>query len=272
MNRPLKLRHAALALAAAAMAGPVSAEVIFYEKPNFDGRTMTAERNVENLRRWGFNDRATSVEVRGERWEVCEDAHYTGRCVVLRKGSYPSLGAMGLNNQISSARALPHSAHVDDWRYAPWPDVRYGFVRRAGERLYEVPVLMARAVMGPPEQRCWVDRERLVVDRGDPNVGGALAGALIGGIIGHQIGSGQGRDVATGIGAVTGAAIGANVNRDDPTVVSRPVERCRDVPGTRPSYWDVTYEFRGEEHRVQMTEAPGRSITVNARGEPRGNG
>lgn len=272
MNQGPKLRHAALALAAAAFAGQVSAEIVFYEKPDFNGRHVSAERNVDNLKRWGFNDRATSVEVRGERWEVCEDAHHSGRCVVLRKGSYPSLGAMGLNNQISSARALPHSAQVDERRYAPWPDARYGFVRRAGERLYEVPVLMARAVMGPPEQRCWVERERLVVDRGDPNVGGALAGALIGGIIGHQIGSGPGRDVATGIGAVTGAAIGAHVDRDDPRVVTRPVERCRDVPGSRPSYWDVTYAFRGQEHRVQMTESPGRSITVNARGEPRGNG
>lgn len=272
MKQRPNLKNAALALAAAAFAGHASAEIVFYEKPNFDGRYMSAERNVDNLRRWGFNDRATSVEVRGERWEVCEDAHHTGRCVVLRKGSYPSLGAMGLNNQISSARALPHNAHVDEWRFAPYPDARYGFVRRAGERLYEVPVLMARAVMGPPEQRCWVDRERLVVDRGDPNVGGALAGALIGGIIGHQIGSGQGRDVATGIGAVTGAAIGANVDRGDPQVVSRPVERCRDVPAARPSYWDVTYQFRGEEHRAQMTQAPGRTITVNGRGEPRGNG
>lgn len=270
MNTYPHLAHAAIALAAAVFAGQASADIVFYEKPGFNGRYMSADRSVDNLRRWGFNDRATSVEVRGERWEVCEDAFHSGRCVVLRKGNYPSLGAMGLNNQISSARALPHSAHVDEWRYAPYPDVRHGFSRRAGERLYEVPVLMVRAVMGPPEQRCWVERERLVVDRGDPNVGGALAGALIGGIIGHQIGAGQGRDFATGIGAVTGAAIGANVDRDDPRVVARPVERCNYLPGSRPAYWDVTYQFHGEEHQVQMTEPPGQSITVNARGEPRG--
>lgn len=262
--------RAACGAALAALAGAAAADIVFYERPNFDGRTMTADRSVANLKRWGFNDRATSAEVRGERWEVCEDAHYEGRCVVLRRGNYPSLSAMGLNNQISSARELPHHAQVAEWRYAPWPDERYRFLRRSGERLYEVPVLSARAVMGPPEQRCWVERERLVVDRGDPNVGGALAGALIGGVIGHQVGAGHGRDLATGVGVVAGAAIGANVNRDD-RVTTRPVERCSQVPGARPAYWDVTYQFRGEQHQVQMTEPPGQSLTVNGRGEPRGS-
>ena len=36
-----------------------------------------------------------------------------------------------------------------------------------------------------------------------------------------------------------------------------------------PEYWDVAYNFRGVEHRVQMTTAPGRTITVNGKGEPR---
>lgn len=269
MTSPLNFKKAGLAVALAALAGQASADITFYERPNFDGRTITADQSVANLKRWGFNDRATSVEVRGERWEVCEDAHYEGRCMVLRRGSYPSLGAMGLNNQISSARELPHHAQVDEWRYAPWPDDRYRWTRRSGEKLYEVQVLSARAVMGPPEQRCWVERERLVVDRGDPNVGGALAGALIGGVIGHQIGAGHGRDLATGVGVVTGAAIGANVNREGDRVVARPVERCAHVPGARPAYWDVTYQFHGEQHTVQMTQAPGPTIIVNGRGEPR---
>lgn len=261
---------ACVAAALAVLATQASADIVFYEKPNFDGRYVATGRDVNDLRRWGFNNRATSAEVRGERWEVCEGRNFQGRCVVLRRGSYPSLGAMGLNNQISSARALDWRADVDDRRYAPWPEPRYTYMRRPGERLFEVPVLSARAVMGPPEQRCWVERERLVVDRGDPNVGGALAGAVIGGIIGHQIGSGGGRDFATGIGAVTGAAIGANVNREEDRYATRPVERCRDVPGQRPAYWDVIYRFHGEEHRAQMTEPPGATLTVNARGEPRG--
>jgi hypothetical protein len=35
------------------------------------------------------------------------------------------------------------------------------------------------------------------------------------------------------------------------------------------AYWDVTYVFRGVTHRAQLARAPGATITVNARGEPR---
>jgi len=31
----------------------------------------------------------------------------------------------------------------------------------------------------------------------------------------------------------------------------------------------VTYSFRGEQHRVQMSSPPGATILVNADGEPR---
>jgi uncharacterized protein YcfJ len=119
-----------------------------------------------------------------------------------------------------------------------------------------------RAVVGPPEQRCWVEREQV---RGS-GVGGAIAGALIGGIIGHQIGGGSGRDIATAGGAVGGAIIGSNVARDRG---SYDVQRCATAPSSAPAYWDVVYNFRGQDHRVQMTNPPGPTITVNGLGEPR---
>jgi uncharacterized protein YcfJ len=31
----------------------------------------------------------------------------------------------------------------------------------------------------------------------------------------------------------------------------------------------VTYSFRGQEYRVQMTTRPGNTMTVNEQGEPR---
>jgi uncharacterized protein YcfJ len=134
-------------------------------------------------------------------------------------------------------------------------------------RLYEVPVASVHAVVGPPEQRCWVERQQ-VVDRGDVNVPGAIAGAVIGGLLGHQIGGGHGRDVATAGGAVAGAAIGANVGRDS-DVYSRDVQRCRTVRrDARPAYWDVTYRFRGQVHRAQFRAPPGRTIVVDERGIP----
>ena len=135
-------------------------------------------------------------------------------------------------------------------------------------RLYTVPVASVHAVVGPPEQRCWVERQQ-VVERGDVNVPGAIAGAVIGGLLGHQIGGGHGRDVATAGGVVAGAAIGANVGRDGGGVVSRDVQRCRTVQrDARPEYWDVTYRFRGQLHRAQFGAPPGRTIVVDANGVP----
>jgi uncharacterized protein YcfJ len=100
----------------------------------------------------------------------------------------------------------------------------------------------------------------------------AIAGALIGGILGHQVGGGRGKDLATVGGVVAGAAIGANIGRDgqQQADVGQDVQRCEGTPGqARPDYWDVTYLFRGQEHRVQMSSAPGKTVRVNELGEPR---
>jgi uncharacterized protein YcfJ len=137
------------------------------------------------------------------------------------------------------------------------------FRRRPNEMVYEVPIRSVHAVVGPEERRCWIERQQVQTA---PNVGGAIVGAVVGGIIGHQIGAGRGRDVATVGGAVVGGAVGANAGR---TPVSREVERCETVANTTPDYWDITYDFRGEEHHVQMTYPPGATITVNRFGEPR---
>ncbi len=282
MNRFLKSALALTALAAVAQAG---AQVVFYEHDGFQGRSFTAEQQVNNFDRSGFNDRASSVVVQGNRWEVCENADFGGRCVVLRQGRYESLAAMGLNDRISSMRSVNGNARHSDDRYAPPPPARigddryappapvYDARRRKNERLFQADVTSVRAVVGPPEQRCWVEREQVVQEeRGRASVPGGIAGALIGGILGHQVGGGSGRDIATVGGVVAGAAIGANVGRGSTQQVStQDVQRCATTPSQRrPEFWDVTYDFRGQEHRVQMTAPPGATVTVNRRGEPRG--
>jgi uncharacterized protein YcfJ len=242
------------------------ARITFFERERFEGRTFTTQGEVRNFERAGFNDRASSVEVSGTRWEVCEDSRFRGQCVILRPGRYPSLRSMGLNNQISSVRQVPGNVRIEERRYAPPPVAVYDgrdYRRRQNERLYEADVVSVRAVVGTPEQRCWVEREQV---QSGPNVGGAIAGAVIGGILGHQIGSGSGQDVATAGGAVAGAAIGANVNRG---AQYQDVQRCTSVPNARPDYWDVVYTFRGQQHRVQLSAPPGRTVTVNEHGEPR---
>jgi uncharacterized protein YcfJ len=93
---------------------------------------------------------------------------------------------------------------------------------------------------------------------------------VLGGVLGHQIGSGTGRDVATAVGAVGGVALGSNVNRGSGQSYTQDVQRCANVSGSgQVAYWDVTYMFRGVTHRAQLAFAPGATINVNARGEPR---
>jgi uncharacterized protein YcfJ len=257
---------------------PQVSQIVFYEQEGFQGRTFTADAAVTNFRRSGFNDRASSVVVRGnrwDRWEVCEDRRFQGRCVVLRPGQYPSLAAMGLNDRVSSARTIDRNATIEEDRYAPLPLVSRDYARRRNERLYQADVIAVRAVVEDSGQRCWVEREQVAQERSrnDVNVPGALIGAVIGGILGHQVGGGTGKDVATGVGVVGGAVIGSQVgrsDRDQQVVTEQNVQRCSNEPGqARAAYWDVTYSFRGQEHRVQMTTQPGRTVTVNAQGEPR---
>lgn len=252
---------------------PVGPEVTFFEREGFAGRSFTTNEQVRNLERSGFNDRASSAVVLGDRWEACEDPRFGGRCVVLRPGRYPSLDAMGLSDRVSSIRAVAWDARIDENRYAPAPVPVYDSRRRPNERLYEASVKSVRAVVATPEQRCWVEREQVVQDRSGASIPGAIVGALIGGVLGHQVGGGTGKDIATVGGAVAGGLVGANVGRigGGQQAQTRDVQRCESVPSqARPDYWDVTYDFRGQEHRIQMAAPPGATVTVNERGEPRG--
>lgn len=151
---------------------------------------------------------------------------------------------------------------------AMWPDYR----RRQNETLYTVNVASVREVVGQSGQRCWIERETTQQPSSQTNVPAAIAGAVIGGILGHQVGKGRGRDIATVGGAVAGAALGSHMGRAPGAdeYATQDVQRCEPTAqGRTPTYWDVTYEFRGQWHRAQMTAPPGRTILVNADGEPR---
>lgn len=244
-----------------------SAQVTFFEHEGFSGQSFTADRQVGNFDRMGFNDRASSAIVRGGWWEACEDARFGGACVTLRPGSYANFAAMGLNDRVSSVRPVEGRGSGRQLS----SDNGYDYRRRNNERVYEAPVTSVRAVLGTPEQRCWVERQAVTSNSGNYNIPGAIVGGIVGGILGHQIGGGRGQDIATGVGAVGGAAVGANVGRGyGNDVVTQDVQRCTTTSHSgRPDYWDVTYNFRGYEHRVQLTSPPGNSILVNENGEPR---
>jgi len=262
-------------VAAIGLATQAAAQITFFDGDNFHGRTFTVDNVVPNFQPLGFNDRARSAIVDGGTWQVCEHADFRGRCVLLGPGRY-DLSRMDLYKQISSVRPADSQAgyNAPQQYAAPAPAYQspssYPYYQRPNEQLYEASVTSVRAVVGPPEQRCWVERQQAYEDH-RPNVPGAIIGGVIGGVLGHQIGGGRGRDVATAGGAVAGAALGANVGRDGGYAYDRDVQRCENVSGNmRPDYWDVTYNFRGIEHRVQLNAPPGPTIAVNADGEPRG--
>jgi len=253
---------AAVAAAACALAGQAMADITFYEHENFRGRSAGADSQVNFLKEIGFDDRASSIEVRGERWEVCADPGYSGRCRVLQPGSYPSLQSMGLDDRISSARRVGPDMNVGRDRYGPDPQPTY--YRRGDEATYQAQVVSVRAVMGDQQQRCWIEQKEV---RDRPNVGGAVIGGVLGGILGHQFGGGSGQAATTAAGAVGGAVVGSNVNRDKDV---RNVQRCGASPNNGdPQYWDVTYRFKGQDHYMQTRRPPGATVTVNERGEPR---
>jgi len=265
MNQSLK---PLFGIAAIAFAAHASAQVTFYEGEGFRGRTFAAGQAVSNFDRTGFNDKASSVVVDRGRWEVCEHARFEGRCVILRRGSYDSLRAMGMDNRISSVRPVGDRRTYENEAPQPLAAPNYDYRRRPDERLQEVPITSARAVMGPPEQRCWTEHQT-TGERRDLNVPGAVIGGVLGGILGHQVGGGTGKTAATIAGAVGGGALGANVDRIRDPVSGQDVRRCENVANQQVQYWDVTYNYQGVPHRVQMNTQPGRTIAVNRNGEPR---
>ncbi len=267
MNLTFKL---ALGAAAVLCATQAAAQITLYEHDGYRGRAFTTDTQMGNFARNGFNDLASSVVVDRGRWEVCTDARFEGKCVVLRRGNYESLRSLGLNNRISSVRPVDQQARYDNEVPEPTALANYDYRRRANENVYEARVTSVRAVMGPAEQRCWVEREQVTEGgRGDRNVGGAVLGAIIGGVLGHQVGSGRGNDAATVGGAVAGGLIGSNQGRSSGATYDKDVQRCRTVASGAPAYWDVTYDYRGRENRIQMSYAPGATISVNRNGEPR---
>ncbi len=287
MNLKLK---SAVGLAVLVLGTQAMAQVTFYEGEGFRGRAFTTDKRVADFDRFGFGDGSGSLVVDRGRWEVCDDTGFEGQCVVVRRGSYDSLRSLGLTNTISSVRPVAGNRNTSNEVAAPLATPNYDYYRRPNERVFEAPVTAVRAVVGPPNQRCWMERQQVQQLQQAPqqsstsngqNVGGLLLGGLIGGVLGHQVGGGSGKDLATVGGAVAGALVGNNVagrtnnnnnnaNRQGLGVIGQDVQRCENVQNPTPAYWDVTYDYRGTEHHVQMSAPPaGATIAVNGNGEPR---
>src|SRR5688572_20154703 len=110
MKRSLQTALAAAALIAA---GHAAAQITFYEREGFRGRSVTTNERVWNLERADFDDRASSIVVDHGQWEVCDRPRFEGRCAILSRGSYPSLREVGLNNSVSSVRPAESRRHKE---------------------------------------------------------------------------------------------------------------------------------------------------------------
>ena len=223
-----------LVLAGILFAAQAAAQVTLYEDEGFRGRSITADGTVPDLGQYRFNDRAASAVVTSGKWEACEHPGFAGRCVILSPGSYGTLASVNMNGRISSLRPTSDSRVVYEAPPAvvtPAPVVVAPTVRPEEQR-FQARVISVRAVLGTPGRQCWVEREQIGPLE--------LPGAIIAGV----------GDLLTG--------------RQRATYF----EHCATVPaGARPDYWDVTYEFRGIEHTVQLRVAPGSTIAVNGNGD-----
>ena len=79
--------------------------VEMYSAPNFAGERFMVRRDMRQLTRDTFDDRAASLIVRGGAWEVCQHPDFGGRCQVVRQGEYPNLGR-AFTRSITSVRQV----------------------------------------------------------------------------------------------------------------------------------------------------------------------
>jgi uncharacterized protein YcfJ len=242
---------------------PMAGQVTFYQGEYFHGPSFNAQGDVPNFHRYGFNDVASSAVVLGSNWEVCSHADFSGRCVILQPGRYPNLGAMGLQDRITSVRAVPADARYEPARYATPVAPAYDWRPRPQEQLYQANVVSSRAYYNVNGQPCWVDSNEALEQQRRNRIGGAVIGGVLGGILGHQAGDTNAATVGGAVGgAVLGGIIGNNLHTN--------AQQCASIASAgSPQYWDTVYDWHGVQHHIQTTAAPGQTVTVNSDGEPR---
>ncbi len=84
--------------------GEPAAGIELFEHAGFRGRQAIFTDEAANLGRFAWNDIASSLRVWGVAWEVCRHSRF--RDCLRVDGEVPNLGALGLNDQISSLRPL----------------------------------------------------------------------------------------------------------------------------------------------------------------------
>lgn len=114
-----------------------------------------------------------------------------------------------------------------------------------------------------PEVARQVCRQVGGVDRpAEHNAVGAVLGGLGGALVGSRFGQGHGREALTVAGAVGGALLGDRYGSGDSAPGTR--EQCETVyERSRPTGYNVTYEYRGQRQTVTMNRDPGDTIRLH---------
>ena len=103
---------AAPALAQQAYHRGGGASAIVYAHPDFRGHSVRVTGPVDTLKRYGLNDKASSVRITGGSWEVCVDPNFRGRCEVISYNQ-DELNDYRLNDKITSIRPVNYRGGHD---------------------------------------------------------------------------------------------------------------------------------------------------------------
>lgn len=84
---------------------PRTGDATLYVHGDGRGRSIGVNDSIRDLSVYGFNDRASSINISQGYWEVCEHKNFQGRCGVV-DGSSGALNQFGFNDNISSIRRV----------------------------------------------------------------------------------------------------------------------------------------------------------------------
>jgi len=104
MNEKTTVLHAGLLLATLLASGASAADLTLYADDDYQGRALNVVIDERELSVRNFDKRASSVVVEKGAWVLCSGEDYAGQCVTLEPGRYPSLQALGMDNNITSVR------------------------------------------------------------------------------------------------------------------------------------------------------------------------
>ncbi|MCL6484865.1 MAG: beta/gamma crystallin family protein [Janthinobacterium lividum] len=133
MTGPLKHAlacAATLLLSLGAHAAAHAGDITLFEHSEFRGRAVSLRETTDDLSRFGFNDKVSSILVRSGTWDVCTDSGFRGRCKTLGPGEYSAMP--GMNDAISSVRESARGDGYNPGRPGRDPDRGNGGYGRGG--------------------------------------------------------------------------------------------------------------------------------------------